>query len=85
MDNDEARGPYNLTAPNASRQINFSRTLASKTGNKMQLPALAFMIKLAMGEMGKELLLSGQKVLPSKLIKEGFVFKYNTIEQAIEI
>jgi NAD dependent epimerase/dehydratase family enzyme len=51
----------------------------------MQLPAPAFMIKLAMGEMGKELLLSGQKVLPSKLIKEGFVFKYNLVEKAIEI
>lgn len=85
MDNDEANGPYNLTAPNASPQINFSRTLATKTGNKMQLPAPAFMIKLAMGEMGKELLLSGQKVLPGKLIKEGFVFKYNLVEEAIEI
>lgn len=83
MDNDEAKGPYNLVGPKPVRQKEFSRLLADQSGIKPQLPAPAFMIRLMMGEMGKELLLSGQKVSSSKLVNQGFVFKYNTAGDAI--
>ena len=39
-------------------------------------------MRLAFGEVA-ELVLEGQKVLPEKLIDEGFVFKYPTLEKAL--
>jgi NAD dependent epimerase/dehydratase family enzyme len=35
------------------------------------------------GEMGEELLLKGQKVLPEKLLKSGYTFQYPTLSQAL--
>lgn len=39
--------------------------------------------KLVFGEMGEELLLGGQKVVPSKLLRAGFVFENENIEDSI--
>jgi NAD dependent epimerase/dehydratase family enzyme len=41
------------------------------------------MLKLALGEFGS-ILLEGQRVIPQKLLKSGFQFRYPEIEQAIE-
>jgi NAD dependent epimerase/dehydratase family enzyme len=42
------------------------------------------MVKLLFGEMGVELLLQGQCVIPKKLQQSGFEFKYPTLPQALE-
>jgi len=43
----------------------------------------AFAARLAFGEMADEMLLSGQKVLPKRLLNTGFDFKYTNVEQAL--
>lgn len=79
----KASGVYNLVAPQAVRQGTFSSILARNCSRKMQISAPGFMIKLVMGEMGKELLLSGQRVSPSKLLREGFMFKFEELTNAM--
>jgi NAD dependent epimerase/dehydratase family enzyme len=46
-------------------------------------PAPGFMLKLILGEFGS-VLLQGQRVIPQKLLKEGFQFRYPEIDQALE-
>lgn len=81
---EKATGVFNLVAPNPSRQEEFSSLLSKYTGRKFQLPLPAFLVKLVLGEMGRELILSGQHVSSSKLIRQGFMFKYNSLDIALE-
>lgn len=39
-----------------------------------------FMIKATMGQMGEELVLTGQRVSPEKLLQHGFNFQHTDIE-----
>ena len=43
----------------------------------------AFAVKLLMGQMGEELLLSGKKVVPGKMLRAGFTFRYDNLETAL--
>jgi NAD dependent epimerase/dehydratase family enzyme len=40
-------------------------------------------VKLLFGEMGEELLLKGQSVLPKKLKDSGFEFKYPNLHSSL--
>jgi NAD dependent epimerase/dehydratase family enzyme len=37
-----------------------------------------------MGQMGEGLLLTGKKILPDKIIKAGYKFKYEQLDQALK-
>ena len=41
------------------------------------------MVKLLFGEMGFELLLQGQQVIPKKVIDQGFEFKFPQLQLAL--
>ncbi len=76
-------GPINLTSPNVTTNKEFTQTFA-KTLNKRQFLVLPKpLIKLIFGQMGKELLLDGQKVYPSKLMDSNFNFKFSNIHNAL--
>jgi len=44
----------------------------------------AFALKLALGEMAELLLLNGQRVLPERLLRAGFKFRFPTAENALK-
>jgi NAD dependent epimerase/dehydratase family enzyme len=46
------------------------------------MPAPAFMLRLVLGEFAS-VILTGQKILPQKLLAAGCQFLYPTIDQAI--
>jgi NAD dependent epimerase/dehydratase family enzyme len=48
------------------------------------VPLPSFAVNLLFGEMGREMLLGGVKVKPSKLIESGFEFYHGTIDKAVE-
>lgn len=48
------------------------------------VPLPEFAAKIVFGEFGDEVLLGGQKVVPSKLSKAGFKFKDEDIESALK-
>lgn len=72
---------YNLTAPNPVTNQEFSKKLATSFNRPLLFKAPKFMIKLALGERS-QLLLGGQKVLPERLLEEGFEFQFSDIESA---
>ena len=83
IDHEELNGPINGTAPYPVSNTNFTKIL----GETLKRPTLfsmpSMMIKLLMGEMGKELLLSGKKVLPSKVKNTGFQFEFERLDKAL--
>lgn len=83
MDHTDMRGPVNASAPKPVTNDRFGRALGKAFGRPHWLPAPAFALKAALGEMSS-LLLDGQRALPRKALEHGFVFKYPTIESAMK-
>ena len=76
-------GPVNGTAPNPVTNKEFATTLGSVLKRPAILPLPAFVVKLLMGEMGEELLLSGQRVVPAKITDAGYSFTYGMLKPAL--
>jgi uncharacterized protein (TIGR01777 family) len=79
----ELYGVFNFTAPNPVRNFEFSKSLAQTLNRPAFLKTPAFAVKMLFGEMGKALLLEGQKVLPTKLLTAGYKFKYENLNDAL--
>ncbi|MEM9100818.1 MAG: TIGR01777 family oxidoreductase [Pseudomonadota bacterium] len=79
---DDFKGIYNLTAPNPVTNRDMTQSLARVLKRKAILPVPSFTMKLFLGEMSN-LLLEGQKVIPSRLLDEAKLeFKYTSIDEA---
>lgn len=69
-------GVVNATAPAPVRNADFARAL----GKALHRPAVfrlpAWLISAALGDMGRETMLGGQRVVPAKLEETGFVFRH---------
>ncbi len=83
IDHDEVSGAVNGTAPNPVTNTFFTKTLGKVLNRPTLLPMPAIVVKLLMGQMGEELLLAGKKVLPVKITREGYIFKYVHLEEAL--
>jgi len=75
VDNAGARGVYNGTAPSPVTNAEFARTLGAALHRPALLPTPALALKILFGEMA-DILLTGQRVVPTRAIAEGFVFTY---------
>lgn len=76
-------GPVNATAPNPVTNRVFTHVLGKVLGRPTLFPLPAFMVKALFGEMGKALLLEGQRVQPAKLSASDFSFLYPDLESAL--
>jgi len=76
-------GIYNATAPNPVNNHTFSNILASVLKRPRLLTVPASVLRLMLGEMS-HLLTTSQRVLPAKLQKAGFEFKYKELQLALE-
>ncbi len=83
LENPQSKGAFNLTAPQPVTMKEFARSLgyAMKRPSWLQVPSIA--IKLLMGQMGEEMVLNGQKVIPEKLMNQGFEFRYEKAKDAL--
>jgi uncharacterized protein (TIGR01777 family) len=89
IDNPEARGPINGTAPNPVRNAEFSKTL-SKVLWRPYAPWRLFipvgppdaMLELMLGEVAR-VITTGQRVLPGKALSLGYSFQYPNLIDAL--
>jgi uncharacterized protein (TIGR01777 family) len=82
LDQEALSGPFNLTAPNAVSNETFSKTLAHVLGKPAFFRVPAPVMHLIMGEAA-ELVVKGQRVIPSKLEASGYRFRYPELESAL--
>ena len=82
IDNGQARGAYNVSAPNPVTNAGFTRALGRALGRPTVLPMPEAALKLLFGEMS-ELLLVSDRMLPKRLLDEGFEFRYPDLDLAL--
>ncbi|MEZ5476559.1 MAG: TIGR01777 family oxidoreductase [Thiolinea sp.] len=83
LERDDLNGPLNGTAPEPVTSREFARTLGHTLNRPAILPMPAFAVKLLFGQMGEELLLSGQRVIPAKAQDLGYTFRYPQLQEAL--
>ncbi len=82
INKDDAHGIYNATAPNPVTHKAFAKALGRAMKRPAFMPMPAFIVKLLFGQMGNDVMLHGQKVLPKRTIKSGYQFLYPNIDNA---
>ena len=82
LENEGARGPFNLVAPEALSFGEFGVKLARVMGRPYWMPIPAFALRGALGEVASTVL-EGQKAAPQKLLNMGFKFAFPTAEAAL--
>lgn len=75
-------GIFNLTAPNPTDNATYTKALGKALKRPVFMPIPAFALRLIFGE-GATMLTGGQKVLPGRLLKEGFEFAFPDIAKAL--
>jgi uncharacterized protein (TIGR01777 family) len=83
INNDNLKGAVNGTSPNPVINEVFTKTLGTALKRPTIFPMPEIVIKLLMGQMGEELLLSGKRVLPRKALDAGYIFKYKALQDAL--
>lgn len=83
LENEDISGPVNATAPAPATNMDFSAALGKVLNRPSWLSVPGFIVKLTLGELGS-VLLAGQRVLPDKVLKAGYKFKYTEINEALK-
>lgn len=84
LNNNEISGAVNLTAPNPVNNKEFTKILGKTIKKPTILPLPGFAARLLFGEMAEAILLTGNRVLPNKLLNAGFNFTHPTLDKALE-
>lgn len=74
----DLEGPVNATAPIPVRNATFTADLAAALHRPVILRFPAWLLGL-LGDMGRETMLRGQRVVPVKLLDAGFRFEHDTL------
>ncbi len=80
MHNKEISGPLNLVTPTPVTNNSLTKSIGKILKRPTIFPVPALIIKVLFGEMGKEIVLSGVRVKPDKLINSGFTFLHEDLE-----
>ncbi|MCO8124430.1 TIGR01777 family oxidoreductase [Stieleria sp. TO1_6] len=80
---DNINGPMNVTAPQALTGTEFAKTLANVLDRVALIPAPAFVLRMALGEMADALLLSSAHAVPEVLTQSGYEFRFANAGDAL--
>jgi uncharacterized protein len=85
IENGSCEGPYNLTAPEAARQLELFRKAAKKLHRPGFTPVPAFALRLLLGKNAADVfVLNSANVKPKRLLEAGFKFTYPTVDKVLE-
>lgn len=83
LQSEQISGPVNAVAPHSVTNREFTKTLGRVLNRPTEFPMPAFVARLAFGEMGEALLLSSTRVIPQRLLDDGYQFRYPELEPAL--
>jgi uncharacterized protein (TIGR01777 family) len=83
---DDLDGPVNIAAPNPLPQAEFMRALRAAWGTRVGLPATRWMAEVGalLMRTETELVLKSRRVVPGRLLEQGFTFELPTWPQAAD-
>jgi uncharacterized protein (TIGR01777 family) len=82
IENTDARGPFNLVAPNPVTNAQLGRTIGRVMRRPYYMPVPGPALRAAFGEVST-VVLDGQRVMPRHLAELGFQFKFPEAEEAL--
>lgn len=87
LERDDARGPFNLTAPKPVTNKQFGDVLERALRRPSPLQALGLgvpepVFRMMLGEMA-DAVLNSQRVLPSRLLELGYTFRFPDLDSAL--
>ena len=77
-------GPVNLTAPTPATSDQVTSALAKRMRRPYVFRIPAWVITTLLGDAGRDLLLTSERVAPERLTADGFTFRYQTVDSAID-
>ena len=83
IQNEAVSGPVNMTAPSPVTHRSFSDEVRKATTTLVGMGMPGWVMRLMVGEMADELLLTGQRVMPTKLLSTGYEFRFGELRDAI--
>ena len=82
VENPQARGVYNVTAPEPVSNAELGRQVSRALRRPYWFPTPAPLLRLVLGEKAT-LVLDGQRVVPRRLLETGFEFRHPTLDAAL--
>lgn len=82
LEDEAARGPYNLASPQPVTNRELARALGQVLRRPAWLPVPAPALRILLGEMSA-VLLTGQRAIPKRLLDERFVFQFPEITDSL--
>src|SRR5262245_24025989 len=76
-------GPVNATAPHPVSNAQFAAALAHALHRPALLRTPAWLLRLVAGDLARELLIGGQRVIPDKAAVSGFAFRHPELASAL--
>lgn len=83
LTNPQAQGPLNATAPEPVTNREFSAAVGRALHRPSWAPVPAFVLNTLFGEMADTMLVRGQRVIPSRALAGGFVFRFERVNEAL--
>lgn len=83
LEDESLTGPVNVTAPAPVTNREFTATLAKVVGRPAFLSAPRAVVERGLGEMGRDLLLTSQRVRPARLTAAGFTWLLLDLQAAL--
>ncbi|HUG33757.1 MAG TPA: TIGR01777 family oxidoreductase, partial [Anaerolineales bacterium] len=82
LDNESARGAYNLIAPPPTSMDDFMRAVADTLHRPYWFHLPTFLLRMIMGEMSI-LLTEGRFAEPGRMLEAGFSFRFGRLDEAL--
>jgi uncharacterized protein (TIGR01777 family) len=82
VDTPDVVGPLNAVAPNPVTNAEFSKELAAVLHRPNWLPVPRLALRIVLGQVA-EVLVEGQRAVPTKALAHGFTFRFPTLGEAL--
>jgi uncharacterized protein len=82
LDNPDATGPLNATAPSPVTNKQFAKALGRAIHRPSFVPTPKFALRLALGKVAK-VITTGQRVIPKAALALGYRFQFPTLDAAL--
>jgi uncharacterized protein len=82
-EHDELSGPVNLAGPEQVTNAEFTRALAAAVGRPAPFVVPSFVLRAALGQMAEEMVLTGPRAEPARLLAAGYQFRHLTLAEAL--
>jgi hypothetical protein len=76
-------GPVNVVSPTAVMNSGLTRALGRIFGHQLPMPIPPVILRMMCGPIADEALLASAHVVPSKLLRAGYPFRYPNLEDAL--